>query len=105
MNQKDLLKLAEEKAGSKKELSRLTGLRLAFFYEWEKGTSVKFDVMISILEAVGVSLEISKPKKEFHRYGGISISSIKKCECTLDSNGLLRRGKDGCKKSKSAHKF
>ena len=29
----------------------------------------------------------------------------KKCLCYLDANGLLRRGKDGCKKSKEEHKF
>lgn len=56
MNQKQLLEQAEKKAGSKANLSKMTGLRLAFFYEWEKGVSMKFDVMISILEAIGIKL-------------------------------------------------
>lgn len=108
MNQKDLLKLAEEKAGCKSNLSKLTGIRLASFYEWEKGQAIKFDVMISVLSVVGISLEILKPrkeKKEVHRDGGVSLSNANKCECSLDANGLLRRGKDGCKKSKEEHKF
>lgn len=33
------------------------------------------------------------------------VKSIQKCDCYLDSNGLLRRGKIRCIKPKSEHKF
>lgn len=118
MNQKQLLELAIEKAGSKSNLSKLTGLRLAFFYEWEKGVSMKFDVMLSVLDAVDLKLELVEKKQnvpkmenpppppkrkntEIEKNGTIWIAE---CDCRI-VDGLFRRGKDGCKKLKSQHKF
>jgi hypothetical protein len=66
MNQKQLLEQAEKKAGSKANLSKLTGLRLAFFYEWEKGVSMKFDVMVSVLEAIGIKLAAYDTESGMH---------------------------------------
>ena len=130
MTQSELLKLAIEKAGGKKQLSELTGLRLAFFYEWEKGKAIKFDVMVHVLEAVGMGLKTyslkTNEKKEFfvsvpnvHAEKTIKNNFTKKeipeykenyqfqnvCDCHLDSKGLLRRGKIKCTKPKSEHKF
>jgi hypothetical protein len=56
MNQSKLLKIAIEKAGGKKQLSELTKMRLAYFYEAEKGKAIKFDDMIKILNAVNLAL-------------------------------------------------
>lgn len=35
----------------------------------------------------------------------IEVGFKKECDCYLDEGGLFRRGKDGCKKLKSQHKF
>lgn len=121
MNQKQLLEQAEKKAGSKANLSKMTGLRLAFFYEWEKGVSMKFDVMISVLEAVGIKLAAYDTESgmpyEFEQVEKEIVPKVKKnklqsekkelkndCDCKI-VDGLFRRGKDGCKKLKSQHKF
>jgi hypothetical protein len=121
MNQKQLLEIAEKKAGSKANLSKMTGLRLAFFYEWEKGVSMKFDVMVSVLEAIGIKLAAYDTESgmtyEFEQLEKEIVSKVKKnklqsekkeikneCDCKI-VEGLFRRGKDGCKKSIENHKF
>lgn len=121
MNQKQLLELAEKKAGSKANLSKLTGIRLAFFYEWEKGTLMKLNSMLSVLEAIGIKLVAYDVESgipyEFDQVEKEVVSNVKKnklqsekkeikndCDCKI-VDGLFRRGKDGCKKLKSQHKF
>jgi hypothetical protein len=110
MNQKQLLEQAEKKAGSKANLSKLTGLRLAFFYEWEKGVSMKFDVMVSVLEAVGLGLNVVEKKQNVPKMKNPPSPPEKKefsknCQCVLIDNKYIKRGKDGCEKSIENHKF
>lgn len=110
MNQKELLELAEKKAGSKSNLSKLTGLRLAFFYEWEKGVSMKFDVMISVLDAVDLKLELVEKKQSVPKMKNPPSPPKKRenqndCECTLLDGKYIKRGNDGCKKSLKKHNF
>jgi hypothetical protein len=56
MTQSELLKLAIEKAGGVNALSRLTDITQPRISEWKKGTEMRFDTMVKILNAVNIAL-------------------------------------------------
>lgn len=56
MTQSELLKLAIEKAGGVNALSRLSDIPQPRISEWKKGTEMRFDTMIQILNSVDIEL-------------------------------------------------
>ncbi|AIX11859.1 hypothetical protein [Flavobacterium phage V157] len=55
-------------------------------------------------ELSGIKEELERPEFPENRNDFAQIKKVK-CDCKLDENGLLRRGKIKCTKSKSEHKF
>ena len=62
MTQSELLKLAIEKAGGVNALSRLCNIQQPRISEWKKGTEMRFDTMVKILNAVNVELIVANKK-------------------------------------------
>ena len=62
MTQYELLKLAIEKAGGVNALSRLTDIPQPRISEWKKGTEMRFDTMVKILNAVNIELIVANNK-------------------------------------------
>lgn len=62
MTQSELLKLAIEKAGGIRPLARLIDTPFQRIHEWKKGTEMRFDTMVKILNAVNVELIVANKK-------------------------------------------
>ena len=62
MTQSELLKLAIEKAGGIRPLARLIDTPQQRIFEWKKGTEMRFDTMVKILNSVNVELIIANKK-------------------------------------------
>jgi len=55
MTTQQLLKVFE-RTHSKAEMSKITGIRLATFYDWENGQSMKFEKAVEISKALKLNL-------------------------------------------------
>jgi hypothetical protein len=111
MNQKKLIEIAIERVGGKSILASKINVAPARITEWLKGKSIRYEKMVEILGVVGLGLkiyELAEFGSQFFKASDV-VMTIKKekkdCDCFLDGNGLLRRGKIRCIKSKSEHKF
>lgn len=85
----------------KERLNRIRNLRI------KKPTVYldDFEIRTSAPKHIEVDFEISinEPTKSIDI--DLVLPKIKDCDCKLDENGFLRRGKIKCTKTKSQHKF
>ena len=97
MNQKDILEKLIESVGGIPTLSKLTEIPAPHFYKWLDGTEIRANKLFFICDSAGFNVEVLKTQIK-----DLEIES--ECDCKI-VNGLLRRGKIKCTKSKKEHGF